>query len=85
MRAHALKNHQFSMDFAYIHSFAQPKSSKMDNLRKNMDFLGTRYQNDPIKGTKCHTSQVIGCFLPRAVSKYFLTGLNGHTVVSKKV
>ena len=26
-----LKNHQFSMYFAYFHSFALPKSSKMDN------------------------------------------------------
>ena len=25
------KNHQFSMYFAYFHSFAPPKSSKMDN------------------------------------------------------
>ena len=25
------KNHQFSLYFAYFHSFAQPKSSKVDN------------------------------------------------------
>ena len=28
----SFKNHQFSMYFAYFHSFALPKSSKMDNF-----------------------------------------------------
>ena len=35
-----LKNHQFSMYFAYFHSFALPKSSKMDNYWMVMEFFG---------------------------------------------
>ena len=34
----SFKNHQFSMYFAYFHSFALPKSSKMDNLWRLMEF-----------------------------------------------
>ena len=34
------KNHQFSMYFAYIDSFAPPKSSKMDNYLMVMGLFG---------------------------------------------
>ena len=36
----SFKNHQFSMYFAYFHSFALPKSSKMDNYWMVMEFFG---------------------------------------------
>ena len=36
----SFENHQFSMYFAYFHSFALPKSSKMDNFWRLMEFFG---------------------------------------------
>ena len=33
------KNHQFSMYFAYFHSFVPPKPSKMDDFRMIMNFF----------------------------------------------
>ena len=36
------KDHQFSMYFAYFHTFAPPMSSKMDDFYNNGYFLETR-------------------------------------------
>ena len=36
----SFKNHQFSMYFAYFHSFALPKSSKMNIFWRLMEFFG---------------------------------------------
>ena len=49
-----IKNHQFSMYFAHIHSFSPPKA---------WNLLETRYQIVPIKRKKCHISNLIGHFL----------------------
>ena len=42
--------------------------------------LKVKYQNDPNEMKKCHMFQVIKIFQTRAMSKYFLTTSNKHTV-----
>ena len=72
-----LKNHQFSMYFAFCHSFAPPKSWIISEKLCFFWKLGSKMS----QWTKRYLAQVIGCFLAPVIISNFFAAIPKHPVV----